>query len=73
MAILSCHVSIKLPPPKSVTVSEFEQFERYEPDQDCAEPSPPWTGAGAMTRATMRTARSIQALLNPIVHNLSRQ
>lgn len=26
-----------------------------------------------LTRATMRTARSIQALLNPIVHNLIRQ
>jgi hypothetical protein len=52
---------------------EIEHFERYEPDQDCAEPSPPWTGAGALTRATMRTARSIQALLNPVVHNLIRQ
>ena len=28
---------------------------------------------GALTRATMRTARSIQALLNPIVHNLVQQ
>ena len=33
MAILSCHVSIKLPPPKSVTVSLFQS---RQPIQDPA-------------------------------------